>query len=225
MNRREIVAAFVACLQQGVTRPAFSEDAQSGPALSARLLAHAPAIGERGVGLPEAPVTVVEYASATCPHCAQFHIHVLPRILRTYVDAGKVRWIFREFPLDSLAMAAFMMARCLPPDRYFPAIGLLFERQKEWAAAETDARQSLFGVASALGLDQKGFDACLRRKDLAEGIYAVAKTGHAEFKVKSTPTFFINGRLVRGVQDFAAFSALIDAELANPKTGLGEAVD
>ncbi|MDP9136576.1 MAG: DsbA family protein, partial [Pseudomonadota bacterium] len=108
------------------------QDGETAAALGRRLLASAPYIGERSVGSPDARVLVVEYASASCSHCARFRIGSWPQIRDAYVDTGKVRWIFREFPLDSLALAAFMLARCMPEEQYFQAIDILFRTQARW---------------------------------------------------------------------------------------------
>lgn len=177
-----------------------------------KLLGRAPAIGERSIGSPESSVVVIEYASATCPHCARFHIEAWPQIRRYYVDTGKVRWIFREFPLDSLAMAAFMLARCVDREKYFSIIELLFRQQKVWTVGE--ARKELFAVMQQIGMRQDEFDACIQRKDLAEAIYNIAKTANSEFGVNSTPTFFVNGKLVRGTQDFDGFKTILEEQLA-----------
>ncbi len=128
-----------------------------------------------------------------------------------YVDTGKVRWIFREFPLDSLAMAAFMLARCRPQHEYFPTIEALFREQMSWTG--DDPRRELARLMLATGMDQQTFDGCITRSDLSEGIYAVAKTA-LSFGVTSTPTFFVNGQMLRGAQDFATFKTIIDRELA-----------
>src|SRR6478736_5031450 len=104
-----------------------------------------PALGDRVLGRTDAPVTIVEYASATCPHCAAFHKDVFPQLKSEFIDTGKVRFIFREFPFDDLALAAFMLARCAPPDKYFPMIDVLFEQQKVWASKE--ARTELGKIA------------------------------------------------------------------------------
>lgn len=182
--------------------------------ISRRLLDAAPALGERAIGSGEAPIAVVEYASATCPHCAIFHKLVWPQIKTRYIDTGKVRWIFREFPLDELAMAAFMLARCASPDQYFPIIGTLFARQKDWAYGPGKARTELATIMIGFGMDGQSFDACLQRKDLAEGIYLVAKTANTEFAVKATPTFFVDGRMMTGAQEFATFQALFESDLS-----------
>jgi protein-disulfide isomerase len=209
--RRMLVTGILAGVGLGLAGAALSQDAGMGDTVGRRLLVSAPAIGERSLGSPEAPVVVIEYASATCPHCAQFHIRSLPQIRNAYIDTGKVLWIFREFPLDSLAMAAFMLARCVPQDDYFPTIETLFTEQRLWTGP--GARQELARVMRGAGMNQETFDSCIARSDLAEGIYDIAKTAQS-FGVTSTPTFFVNGHVVRGAQDFATFAALIDLELS-----------
>ncbi len=208
VGRRELLVGLLASIGSA------SSFAQNADVVDTRkLLAAAPAIGERSLGSPAAPVTVVEYASATCPHCAQFHAHSFPQIRREYIDTGKVLWIFRELPLDDAAMAAFMLARCLPENKYFQAIATLFEQQKIWAGPET--RKELARIMGEAGMSQETFDSCLKRKDLAEGIYQIAKTAHADFDVTATPTFFVDGERVRGAWDFATFAKLVDRKLAN----------
>jgi protein-disulfide isomerase len=175
------------------------------------ILRSAPVTGERSRGAADAPVVVLEYASATCPHCALFHVKVWPEIRRQYVDTGKVRWIIRELPLDSLAMAAFMLARCVSADRYFRTLELLFAEQESWMGAEP--RNELQKIMQQVGMDREQFNLCLEREDLSEAIFQTAKQATEEFGVKSTPTFFVNGQIVRGTQDFAFFKELIDKEL------------
>lgn len=175
--------------------------------LAEKLLTFVPSIGERSLGATNAPVVVIEYASATCPHCAQFHIKTWPQIRASYIDTGKVRWIFREFPLDSLAMAAFMLARCADPQKYFAIIDLLFRQQKLWM--EDDARKELSALMQQAGMDRTSFESCLNRRDLAEAIYDIAKTANSEFSVNSTPTFFVNGLQVHGAQTFDDFIKIL----------------
>ena len=176
-----------------------------------KILLSTPATGERSLGSAGAPVVVVEYASATCPHCALFHVKIWPQIRRQYVDTGNVRWIIRELPLDSLAMAAFMLARCVSPDRYFSTLELLFAQQKLWMGAEP--RNELRKLMEQVGMSREQFDLCLQREDLSEAIYQTAKKATEEFEVKSTPTFFVNGQMIRGTQDFPFFKELIDRNL------------
>jgi protein-disulfide isomerase len=196
-----------------MSRPALAATATDAD-IAKRLLAAVPDIGERSLGKPEAPVTIIEYASATCPHCAAFHTLVWPQLRSAFVDTGKVRWIFREFPLDDLAMAAFMLARCSPQDRYFDVIAELFGTQKLWAGSEGSARDELARILARFGMNQGAFDVCVQRQDLVEAIYGIAKTANQTFGVRSTPTFFIDGERVEGAQEFETFQAKIDAALA-----------
>lgn len=213
MRRRQ----FITALLLGWITSRWALTATATEAVAQKLLAAVPSIGERSLGNPTAPVTVIEYASATCPHCAAFHALVWPRLRSAYVDTGKVLWIFRELPLDDLAMAAFMLARCSPPDRYFDVIAALFGKQKLWARGEGSARDELEKILSGFGVDQGAFDACVQRRDLVDAIYDIAKTANQTFGVRATPTFFINGERVEGAQEFETFQARIDAALAKSR--------
>jgi protein-disulfide isomerase len=176
-----------------------------------KILLSVPSTGERSLGPASAPVVIVEYASATCPHCAIFHVQSWPQIRHEYVDTGKVRWIIRELPLDSLAMAAFMLARCMPADQYFTTLDTLFAEQKLWMGSEP--RIELWKLMQRNGMQREQFDLCLTRRDLSEAIYHTAKQAIEEFGIKSTPTFIVNGRVVHGAQTFTFFRDLIEAEL------------
>jgi len=176
-----------------------------------KMLLSTPPTGERSLGTVGAPVVVLEYASATCPHCAIFHIQSWPQIKRNYVDTGKVRWIIRELPLDSLAMAAFMLARCVPAESYFATLDDLFAAQRQWMGSEP--RNELWKLMQRKGMQRDQFDLCLERQDLSDAIYHTAKQAIEQFGVKSTPTFFINGRVIQGSQTFVVFQELIEAEL------------
>lgn len=170
----------------------------------------APAIGEMFLGKADAPVTVIEYASATCPHCAEFHEKTYPALKKDYIDTGKVKFIFREFPFDDLALAAFMLARCAPKDKFFPLIDVLFEKQKVWVKRE-GARAELFKIAQLAGFTEASFDKCLKNQEVANGIIEIQKKGQQQYKVDSTPTFFINGKRLRGNEGIAKFKEMIDA--------------
>jgi protein-disulfide isomerase len=154
-------------------------------------------LGDHAMGSADAPVTIVEYASMTCPHCASFHETTYPAMKKKYVDTGKVRFIFREFPLDPLAAAGSMLARCAGKDKYFPMIETLFAQQKDWAVQKP--LQPLFAIARQAGFTQQSFDECLANQEILNGIEESRKRAAEKFKVTSTPTFFINGKLFRGV--------------------------
>jgi protein-disulfide isomerase len=148
------------------------------------------------MGSPTAPVTMIEYASMTCPHCAHFAAETFPKIKEKYIDTGKVKYIMREYPLDGLAAAAFMLARCVGPDKYYPMIETLFAEQQKWAVKEP--LPPLLAIAKQAGFTEKSFDACLDDKDLLSKIRQVRDRGQQKFKVEATPTFYINGQRYPG---------------------------
>lgn len=166
---------------------------------------------EKVLGNADAPVTIVEYASMTCPHCATFHATTLPEIKTKYIDTGKARLIMREFPFDPRAEAGFMLARC-SEDKYFAMVDVLFKQQSNWARAE-DAQAALLQISKLAGFSQESFTACLTNQKLLEDIRAVRTRGADEFKVDSTPTFFINGDKYAGALTVGELSAIIDAKL------------
>ena len=169
------------------------------------------ALPDMALGKDDAPVTIVEYASMTCPHCAHFHETTLPELKTKYIDTGKVRLIFREFPFDPRAEAGFMLARC-SKDNYFPMIDVLFKQQQNWAAVQ-NAQEALLQISKLAGFSQESFEACLTDQKLLDDVRAVQKRGAEEFKVDSTPTFFINGNTYKGALTIAEMSAIIDGML------------
>ena len=190
-------------------KPAAAPEA-SGTVDMAKLLEPG-ALPDMALGKADAPVTIVEYASMTCPHCAHFHETTLPEIKTKYIDTGKVRLILREFPFDPRAEAGFMLARC-SGDNYFPMVDVLFKQQQVWAAAE-NARDSLLQIAKLAGFTQEKFEACLTDQKLLDEIRSVRTRGSDEFKVDSTPTFFINGKQYKGALSVEEASAIIDSML------------
>lgn len=168
-------------------------------------------IGDIVMGSETAPVTIVEYASMTCSHCADFTIHTFPEIKKRYVDTGKVRFILREFPLDPLAAGTFMLARCAGKDKYYAMVDLLFEQQRKWAVQ--NPLPPLFEIAKQAGFTQETFDACLKNQEMLDGLEEVRKRAAEQFKVDSTPTFFINGERLRGALPFAEFEKVIEKNL------------
>jgi protein-disulfide isomerase len=167
-------------------------------------LLKAGSLPDLALGNADAPVTIVEYASMTCSHCASFHNTVLPVLKQKYIDTGKVRLIFREFPLDERAALASMMARCAGGDKALPLISMLFSKQDEWAAAKTDFLPKLFKFGQQVGFTKQSFDQCRQNEKLIKDIIAVRDRGNTSFGVSQTPTFFINGKKMDGgsVEDF-----------------------
>jgi protein-disulfide isomerase len=160
------------------------------------------------MGKDDAKVTIVEYASMTCPHCAHFNDTTFPDLKKNYIDTGKVRYILREFPFDPRAEAGFMLARCAG-DNYFAMVDVLFRQQEQWAAGD-NTKDALLQIARLAGFTQESFNACLTDQKLLDQVRAVQKRGADEFKVDSTPTFFINGKTYKGAMSIAEMSAIID---------------
>lgn len=165
-------------------------------------------MSERILGKADAPVTIIEFASLTCPHCKDFEINTLPKLKAAYIDTGKVKLIYRDFPLDGRALLAAMVARCAPKDRYFAFLGALFRGQDTWARAQ-DPLQALGQVARVGGMSQADFDACIKNEALFEAIKKDAAEAQSQYKIESTPTFIINGKKMDGAHSFESFEATI----------------
>jgi hypothetical protein len=150
------------------------------------------------------------------PHCAQFHTAVLPQLKTKYFDNGQAKLILREFPLDGLAVAAFMLARCAGPDRYYPMVGALFETQGTWAVPGTEGKDKLLLIARQAGFSKEKFDQCLADKELFNKIVAVRQRANDKFQVDSTPTFFVNGKRMKGDHQLKDFDEALAAAGAKP---------
>ena len=166
------------------------------------------------MGAADAPVTMVEYAMFTCPHCANFHKTVFPRIKENYIDTGKVRLVYREVYYNRPSLWAAMIARCAPQERYFGIVEVLFDRQSDWAAAENEQAMlgKLFSIGRQAGLTDDAMNACLQDRALAEGLVAEYQAKSTADKIDSTPTFIINGEMQPNAS-YEEFSAKLDAAL------------
>ena len=164
---------------------------------------------DRVLGSADAPVTIIEYSSFTCPHCADFHADVLPDLKREYIDPGLVRLVFRDFPLDGWALRAGMLARCAPESQYFALIDTLFSSQQQWVRAE-DPMEALSRIGRLAGIGQADFDACMVDEDLANRIVELRLQGQERYEVDATPTFIINGETVSGARSFESFAEILD---------------
>lgn len=159
-------------------------------------LAQAGPLGDVVMGAADAPVTIIEYASMTCGHCATFHTTTYPEMKKKYIDTGKVKYILREFPLDPLAAAGFMLARCAGNDKYHAMVEMLFSKQKDWVVQ--NPIPPLLALAKQAGFTDASFESCLKDQKILEAIESVRTHGADKLGVNSTPTFFINGKLYRG---------------------------
>lgn len=166
-------------------------------------------LSEQAIGDPNAPVTIIEYASLTCPHCATFHTDVLPGLKERYIAPGKVRLIYRDFPLDERALMAAALAHCAGPDRYFGFLDVLFETQSSWARAE-DYLGALRKLGNLGGMSDEQIDQCMADQELIDGILQTRLDGQNEHQVSSTPTLVVNGEVYPGTRSIDALSEVID---------------
>ncbi len=188
-------------------------EAMISPALaqSAADVAKPVSLPDMALGPANAAVTITEYASMTCPHCAAFNAEVFPKIKSEYIDTGKVRYIFREFPLDIKAAAGSMLARCIAKDdapKYFAVTDLLFRSQNDWVVKNTT--ETLTRIGKQAGLSQQEVESCLKDQKLLDKIAADQKYASDVLKVDSTPTFFVNGEKIRGEASIEVFEGKIN---------------
>lgn len=203
-TRRSLIFASAGCAALAAMAPlAFAES------VDLKALMEPPADGEMFIGVETAPVTIVEYLSASCPHCAAFANDVLPSLKKDYVDSGKVRLIFREFPHNDAAMGAFMLARCAPKEKYLPLLDIFFKTQEDWVPKPLEG---LRAIALQAGFTETTFMACLNNQEVAKKIFAVRQKGQS-FGVTGIPTFFINGERYEGENTLEAMKAKIDSLL------------
>jgi protein-disulfide isomerase len=199
LNRRFFASAAALAL---VAPSAFAQEAK--PADLTKL-AEAPALGEMVLGKDDAKVTVIEYASASCPHCADFANVELPKF-KEYIDSGKVKILFREFPHNEPALGAFMLARCAPKEKYFPLVEVMFKTQQTWVPNPLEGLKS---IALQAGFTNDSFMACLNNKDVAQKIIDERARGET-FGVEGIPSFFINGTKYAGEYTFEEMKKVID---------------
>lgn len=202
MNRRQMMihGAATAAVLAMASVTVLSVPAESGEPLFD---------DDRILGDAEAPITIIEYSSLTCPHCAQFHKDTLPGVKENWVDTGKARLVYRHFPLDGLALRAAMVANCIDGDRHFTFLEALFHGQKLWAQA-SDPVKALSQVAALAGMNGERFGACIADESQANAILERRQHGEATYGIGSTPTFIVNGRKVEGAIGYEAFRKVLE---------------
>jgi protein-disulfide isomerase len=166
---------------------------------------------EMSLGRPDAPVTIVQYASLTCPHCRRFHLETFPELKRTYIDTGKVRYVLREFPIGQTSGNATIALRCAKPERYFDLYGRFLKEQASWVSQEVRL-EAIFAVARQVGMTRAEFDACLKNQGMIDALKWVKERGR-RLGVIGTPNFFIDGKLVKSVLSMADFRTLVEPRL------------
>jgi protein-disulfide isomerase len=165
-------------------------------------------MGDYALGSADAPVTVYEYASLTCNHCAAFHLQSFPEIKEKYIETGKVRWVIRAFPFDPAATAAVMLARCSGESRYYKFLDVLFEQQPQWAF-QGNPGENLEAIAKQGGFSSEAYQACIKDEAIFAHVRDVQTRGQDVHGVRSTPTFFVNGEQVAGALPFAEFEEVL----------------
>ena len=200
LNKRDVIFGSVALAGLALGAPqSFAVDLKG--------LNDPPAFGEMTMGPDTAKVTVIEYASASCPHCAAFYNDTFPALKKEYIDSGKIRFVFREFPHNDAALAAFMIARSAPKEAYFSLIDIFFKTQSTWLAGNWG--DGLFNIAKQAGFTKETFDATLKDKVVMQKILDVRDKAE-KFGVTGIPTFFINGEMLDGEQKIESLRAKID---------------
>jgi protein-disulfide isomerase len=196
LNRRSMLALAIAAsaVLGAAAQPLMARPGDGPSEVAVEALMNQPELPDLAMGNADAKVTIVEYASMTCGHCKQFHTTVLPDLKTKYVDTGKVRLVFREFPLDPRAFAASMLARCAGGDKTLPLIGALFDKQADWAYVKENPTPKLFEIAKQAGFTQESFDKCLTDQALLDKLTAIRTRAAETFGVSATPTFYVNGK-------------------------------
>ena len=167
------------------------------------------------IGDKNAPITIIEYASLSCSHCANFHNNTLPDIKKEYVDTGKVRFVFRNFPYDPPSLIGSVILKCVPKDVRYDYMNVLFLLRKNWVISDNaKSTQELYKIMQSGGMSKEDFDNCLKRDDLADQIIKGRIDAQNEFNIQSTPSFLINGNLEQGNKSVKEFRQIIDKILS-----------
>jgi protein-disulfide isomerase len=207
LTRRSLLAASAFAgafaLLPGFVRQAFAQSASD--------LSTPGPLGDLTMGSETAPVTIIEYASMTCPHCAAFATETFPKLKTAYIDTGKVRFIFREFPIGKSAAAAAIAVRCAPEKAFFKLNDKLFASQPQWVSQEVKSDE-IYKIVQSAGLKRDKYDSCFANQHINDALFEVKQRGRA-LGVSGTPTFFVNGQRAGGALTFEEMSKLVEAAL------------
>lgn len=186
----------------------------SGPVQAEEIPAHTRdfpgSIPDMVLGKADAPATIVEFSSLTCPHCATFHSETLPKIKKEWIETGKAKLVYRDFPLDGVAMGAAMLARCMPTERYFAFLEILFANQRQWSHAQ-NPMAALQTLARFAGLSDERSKECMTDNAMMTAIRAKQTDAEQKYKINSTPQFLVNGKMVPGAQPYEEFAKALSA--------------
>ena len=217
IDRRELIAgtslfAILATLNLQLAVPASAQGAAPAELMTP------PVLGDMSVGNPNASVTVIEYSSLWCSHCGHFHRTIYPQLKKRYINTGKINFVFREFPLNERGAVGSMLARCAARDggrdRFFAVVDMLFAKQDVWAYVK-DPAPPLRTLAKQVGFTQQAFDACIGDQKLLDALDAEQTRAGSKFGVDATPTFFVNGQKLQGVDSIRDLARAIDPLLKN----------
>lgn len=211
-TRRAILAGAAGFATLAATAGVAFAQRRSGPTEVPvdELMKPADGLADMVLGPADAKVTIVEYASMTCGHCATFHKSVFPELKKKYIEPGKVRFVMREFPLDNLAAAASMLARCTAQDKAYALVETLFATQADWAYVQGNPVPKLFEIAKQAGFTQESFEKCLTDQKLLDQVNAQRSRAADQFGISATPSFFINGKKLQAGPTLAAFEEMIE---------------
>jgi len=210
---KNIWFALLGVLSAILISPLPAEAAAPHPLLADAQTVLALSKDDRILGNPEAPITIIEYASLTCPHCAHFTNDVLPELKKKWIDTGKAKLVLRDYPLDEPALRAAMIARCAPSDRYYGYVDIFFGAQEKWVTAR-DYRDALARLVKLGGMSREEFDNCLKNTALENKIVEGRLIASKELDVNSTPTFFINGIKFTGAPTLEEFDKVLSGVAA-----------
>ncbi len=216
MSRNQVLLGIVvlALIALGVGYYIYS---QSAPPPLVAVVDNGVVPGDKTLGSPKAPITLIEYAAPMCPHCAHFNADVVPQLISQYVNTGKVYYVFRVFPIGAADVPAEELARCQPADNYFQFIDLLFRNQAKWDPENgvTDVHGALVALGRIAGMSPEQVDACMNNQDEQKRIMAVAQDASTRYGVTGTPTLVINGEVQEaGGMPFTVLKAKLDSLLA-----------